>query len=158
MSSSQAARPEAFNAFALAVFRVAAALNASGDALTKPVGQSSARWRVLGRVSQGPQTVSQIAQRIGNARQSIQRIADDLVEDGLADYIPNPADRRAQLMQLTDRGWLALAAIEAEQERWSTRLGKVLDNDSLEALTTDLNEIAGKIADDFNQNYRPSGE
>jgi DNA-binding MarR family transcriptional regulator len=154
MTPFESSEAETFNAFALAVLEVTAALNTSGDALTKPVGQSSARWRVLGRISQGPQTVSQIAQRIGNARQSVQRIADDLADQALAEYIPNPADRRAQLLQLTDQGWLALTAIETEQERWSSRIARLLDEQLLEQLTAGLRQVGREITTDFDQNYR----
>jgi DNA-binding MarR family transcriptional regulator len=143
-----------FGAFALAVFDVNTALNEAGDALTKPVGQSSARWRILGRVSQGPQTVSQVAQRIGHARQSVQRIADDLVGLGLAEYVPNPNDQRAQLLQLTDGGRGVLAAIEAEQTHWTTRLAAVLDEEVLDKLTAGIGEVRRAIVADHERAFR----
>jgi DNA-binding MarR family transcriptional regulator len=142
-----------FDAFALAVFDVTTALNTAGDALTKPLGQSSARWRVLGRISQGPQTVSQIAQRIGHARQGVQRIADDLVELGLARYSPVPSDRRTQWLQLTDEGTNVLTAIESEQALWTRRLAGALGEDALDRLTAELATIHATITVDFQQNF-----
>jgi DNA-binding MarR family transcriptional regulator len=155
MSQVPLSGSDSFSAFALAVFDVNTALNAAGDALTKPIGQSSARWRVLGRVSQGPQTVSQIAQKIGHARQSVQRIADDLVELELAEHLPNPADQRAQLLQLTSAGEQALDAIETEQSRWTTRLAAVLDEAQLAELITGLRHVHRAIVADYHDAFDP---
>src|SRR5687768_1571580 len=41
---------------------------------------------------------------VGHTRQSVQRVADLLVADGLAQYHPNPAHRRAKLLQITTAG------------------------------------------------------
>jgi DNA-binding MarR family transcriptional regulator len=62
-----------------------------GDAVARPVGQTSARWRVLAAVEEAPATVSQIARAWGLARQSVQRVADALVGEGWAAYEENPA-------------------------------------------------------------------
>ena len=43
----------------------------TGDRLTRSIGQNSARWQVLGRVGDQPQTVAQIARDMGHARQSV---------------------------------------------------------------------------------------
>ena len=57
--------------------------SASG-ALAEPAGQTSARWRVLATVEDGPSTVAQVARSWGLARQSVQRVADVLVKEGQA--------------------------------------------------------------------------
>ncbi len=144
---------DSFNALALAIFSVNTALVTAGDALTKPVGQSSARWRILGRVSAVPQTVSQIARVIGYARQSVQRVADDLVNEKLAEYIPNPRDQRAHLLKLTPKGRQALTTIEAEQQRWVERLLSVLDEQELARLAGQLRSISECIQDDYQRTY-----
>ena len=38
-------------------------------------------------------------------RQGVQRVADLLVEHGLAEYQPNPAHRRAKLLACTETGY-----------------------------------------------------
>jgi DNA-binding MarR family transcriptional regulator len=121
--------------------------------LTKPVGQSSARGRVLGRVSDEPQTVSQIARIIGYARQSVQRVADDLASEGLAEYIANPSDQRAQLLKLTHKGQDVLRTIETEQQGWVKRLMAVLDEQELVKLAEQLMSISQYIAADYRQTY-----
>ena len=86
------------------VFRLEGFLTAAGDALAAPAGQSSARWRVLAAVEDRPMTVAQIARAWSLARQSVQRIADLLVRDGLVAYEDNPEHRRAKLVRLTPAG------------------------------------------------------
>ncbi len=99
--------------FSLSVFRVNGLLMRDGDIITRSIGQSSARWQVLGRVGYLPQTVAHMAREMGHARQSVQRVADVLAKEGLVIYKDNPADRRAQLLELTPQGAQVLAAIYA---------------------------------------------
>ena len=63
----------------------------AADRLTAGSGLTTARWQVLGAVLHEPLTVAAIARDMGLARQSVQRTADLLVEEGLCEYLPNPA-------------------------------------------------------------------
>lgn len=117
---------EALTRLILLVFRLNGRLLDAGDRMAAPVGQTSARWQVMGVIDHGPITVSGVARVMGLARQSVQRNADILVADGLALYQDNPADRRAQLVRLTPRGRKAVRAIEAAQQVWAARLGEAL--------------------------------
>jgi DNA-binding MarR family transcriptional regulator len=94
------------NALVLEIFRLNGALIRFGDALVKPLGLSSARWQVLGSVAHGRGTfpVARLADNMGLARQSVQRIVDELAEAGLVGFAPNPAHKRAKLVALTPRG------------------------------------------------------
>ena len=67
----------------LEVFRLNGRLLAAGDRLTRPSGQTSARWQVRCAIDIEPRTVSQIAQAMGLARQSVQRTTDRLQTEGL---------------------------------------------------------------------------
>src|SRR5215471_13059393 len=114
---------EAFSRLVVDVFRLNGMLTAAGDALAAPAGQTSARWRVLAAVEEAPMTVAQIARAWSLARQSVQRIADVLERDGLVSYEPNPAHRRASLLQLTPDGRAALERIQAAQAEWAGAVG-----------------------------------
>lgn len=114
---------DAFSALVVQVFRLNGLLAAAGDALAKPAGQTSARWQVLAAVEDAPATVAQIARAMGLARQSVQRVADVLEQDGLAAYEENPGHRRAKLLRLTSRGRSALHTIQAAQRAWADALG-----------------------------------
>src|ERR1700692_2536075 len=80
----RAAEGDAFATLAITVLRLAGHLTAAGDALTKPVGQTSARWQVLAAAGHAKMSVAEIARTLGITRQGVQRIADLLEADGLA--------------------------------------------------------------------------
>ncbi|EPD91365.1 MULTISPECIES: MarR family winged helix-turn-helix transcriptional regulator [Streptomyces] len=93
---------------ALGVFRLNGRFLAASDRIARPAGLTAAWWQVLGAVLREPLPVSGIARAMGITRQSVQRIADLLVERGLAAYEPNPAHRRAKLLTPTDEGRAAI--------------------------------------------------
>jgi len=107
----------------LQIFRLNGLLLATGDVLTRPTGQTSARWQVLGSAEDAPVTVAQIARGMGLARQSVQRVADLLVRDRLAVYRDNPHHRRARLLALTPRGRAVLRRIQEAQRVWADAIG-----------------------------------
>lgn len=109
--------------------------------MTRSIGQSSARWQVLGRAGYAPQTVAQMARDMGHARQSVQRIADVLAKEGLVAYKDNPADRRAKLLELTPQGLEVLTAIYALNETWSQHIMDKLDPQQLSQLADALEKI-----------------
>jgi len=94
------------NALVLEIFRLNGALVRFGDTLVKPLGLTSARWQVLGSIAHGRGTfsVARLADNMGLARQSVQRIVDELAEAGLVGFEPNPAHKRAKLVVMTSRG------------------------------------------------------
>ncbi|MGH2662498.1 MAG: MarR family winged helix-turn-helix transcriptional regulator [Actinomycetota bacterium] len=132
---------DAFSELVVLVFRLQGLLSAEGDRLARPQGQTSARWRVLAMVEGGSATVAQIARAWGLARQSVQRVADALVKDGLAVYKANPGHRRAQLIQLTPRGRSALRAIQGAQKIWANELGAKLGETDLRRASAVLTRV-----------------
>jgi DNA-binding MarR family transcriptional regulator len=123
---------EAFTRLVLLVFRLNGLLLEAGDRMAAPAGQTSARWQVMGVIDHGPMTVSQIARAMGLRRQSVQRTADLLVADGVAEFLANPADKRAKLLTLTTRGRRALRAIERAQFEWARNHGEAIGRKRLE--------------------------
>src|ERR1700716_953808 len=95
---------EALTELIIPAIRLRALFTSVGEELAKPSGQSLARWLVLEVVAVAPATVAQIARTMGLARQSVQRVADLLEQDGLTAYEANPSHRRAQLVRVTTRG------------------------------------------------------
>src|SRR5690349_11617229 len=78
-------------------------------------GLTAAWWQVLGGVLDQPRSVAEVGRRMGITRQAVQRIADLLVERGLAEYRPNPAHRRAKLLSCTEAGYWAVRRIALRQ-------------------------------------------
>jgi DNA-binding MarR family transcriptional regulator len=97
-------RGKAFTDLVLLVFRVNGDLIQWGDKMTQPLGLTSARWQVMGVLDDGPATVSAIARRMGLQRQSVQRTADLLEQDGLVTYTENPDHKTARLVMFTNEG------------------------------------------------------
>jgi DNA-binding MarR family transcriptional regulator len=86
---------DAFSALAFRILQLGGLLTAAGDTLARPAKQTSARWQVLAAVEHAPATVAQIARALGLARQSVQRLADLLSDEGLTAYDDNPDHARA---------------------------------------------------------------
>jgi DNA-binding MarR family transcriptional regulator len=139
--------------FSLGIFHINGLLMHSGDAITQSIGQSSARWQVLGRVGYAPHTVAQMARDMGHARQSVQRVANALASEGLVMYKDNPNDKRTQLVELTKRGGEVLAAIYAKQEEWSQHIMTKLDSGQLVEIAEAL-ECIGQILTTDESNTR----
>ncbi|OZM81987.1 MarR family winged helix-turn-helix transcriptional regulator [Pseudonocardia sp. MH-G8] len=112
------ARAEEFLALMRAVGALHRSLHDVGDAVAASANQSRARSTCLQQIAGGPRTVADIGERLGLARQGVQRVADLLVADGLATYTDNPRHRRAKLLMLTAAGERALATMDAAHRRW----------------------------------------
>jgi DNA-binding MarR family transcriptional regulator len=130
-----------FRQLTRAVFAAHSSVLRHGDHANAPFGQSSARWRVMFNIAHGNESVSEIARATDYTRQSIQRLADTLVADGLATYKPDPGDRRRQIITLTAEGSTVLARMEADFDRWSKRLVKKLGRESVIQMVEDLHEL-----------------
>src|SRR3954469_11344050 len=83
---ARTAEGEAFSALVVQIFQLNGRLLSIGDELAAPAQQTSARWQVLAAVEAEPRSVASIARALGLARQSVQRVADLLEADGLAQY------------------------------------------------------------------------
>ncbi|WP_405999530.1 MarR family winged helix-turn-helix transcriptional regulator [Streptomyces sp. NBC_00829] len=140
---------------ALGVFRLNGQFLAVSEELAKPAGLTAAWWQVLGAVLREPLPVAQIARAMGITRQSVQRIADLLVERGLAAYEPNPAHRRAKLVRPTEAGRAAIAEIGPGHAELAARLAAALGPEQfaetvriLHQLSRALDTIAGAGEED----------
>lgn len=111
---------------ALGVFRLNGQFLAVSDKLAAPAGLTAAWWQVLGAVLHEPLPVAGIARTMGITRQSVQRIADLLVDKGLAAYEPNPAHRRAKLLAPTTEGREAIAQLEPSHAELARKLAREL--------------------------------
>ncbi|MEO3886561.1 helix-turn-helix domain-containing protein [Nonomuraea sp. B5E05] len=107
---------------ALGAFRLNGQFLQVAEGLAKPAGMTAAWWQVLGAVLREPLPVAGIARVMGMSRQGVQRIADLLVERGLAEYRPNPAHRRAKLLQPTAAGRESVARINPAHQELADRL------------------------------------
>ncbi|MDO3410927.1 MarR family transcriptional regulator [Saccharibacillus sp. CPCC 101409] len=136
--------------FSLAVFNMNGLLLRSGDRVTRSIDQSSARWQVLGRIGHGTPTVAHIARDMGLARQSVQRIADVLADEGLAVYREHPTDRRTKLIEITPKGTEVLNAIYERYAKWNRHVMSRLDPQQLKNIADALEEVERIIEKELN--------
>ncbi|MFJ4538806.1 MarR family winged helix-turn-helix transcriptional regulator [Streptomyces tibetensis] len=141
-------RQDLFSRSALGVFRLNGQFLAVAEELARPAGLTAAWWQVLGAVLAEPLPVSGIARAMGITRQSVQRIADLLVDKGLAEYRPNPAHRRAKLLTPTGEGRAAIARIDPGHAAFADRLAEAFGQAELaeavrilERLSTLLDQV-----------------
>ncbi|MFI6002308.1 MarR family winged helix-turn-helix transcriptional regulator [Streptomyces sp. NPDC051366] len=120
------ARQDLLSRTALGVFGLNGRFLALSEELARPAGLTAAWWQVLGAVLQEPLPVAGIARVMGITRQSVQRIADLLAAKGLAEYVPNPAHRRAKLLRPTQEGRAAVARITPAHAALAARLADEL--------------------------------
>jgi DNA-binding MarR family transcriptional regulator len=107
----------------LTTFRLNARVLDAAQRLATAGGLTAAWWQVLGGVLDQPRTVAEISRRMGVTRQGVLRVADLLVERGLAEYRANPAHRRAHLLACTEAGYWAVRQISVVTHPWSDRIG-----------------------------------
>jgi DNA-binding MarR family transcriptional regulator len=132
---------------ALGVFRLNGQFLAVAEELARPAGLTAARWQVLGAVLREPLPVSGVARAMGITRQSVQRIADLLVEHGLAEYRPNPAHRRAKLLAPTDAGRAAVSRIGPGHAAFAERLTGAYGGEAALAAAVEALERLSKALD-----------
>ncbi|WP_280451286.1 MarR family winged helix-turn-helix transcriptional regulator [Nocardia cyriacigeorgica] len=123
------AEQDLFSTAAITTFRLNGQFLPIAEELAAPAGMTAAWWQVLGAVLRGPLSVAGIARAMGITRQSVQRIADLLVDKGLAEYRPNPAHRRAKLVAVTESGRAAIALIHPQHAEMAQRLADELGPD-----------------------------
>ena len=141
----RSAEGDAFSALVVRIFQLEGLLAEAGDAIASPLGQSTARWRVLAAIEHEPLTVAQIARNWKLARQSVQRLADDLAADGLVTYFDNPSHRRAKLVELSPEGRRVLRRIQSKQVAWANEAGAAIGTRDLQAATDVLGRIVATL-------------
>ena len=97
--------------------------------------------------------MAQIARAWWLTRQSVQRVADVLVRDGLATYEANPNHRRAKLLRITPAGLSALHEIRLRQRAWAESLGAQIGSRNC-ARRTPPDTDAGDVDDPLIQELR----
>lgn len=142
-------RQELLSGMALTVFKLNGRFLDVAEALARPVGLTAAHWQVLGAVLRAPLPVAGIAREMGITRQAVQRIADILAENGMVEYLPNPAHRRAKLVAPTEEGREAVRRIGPAHAAFADRLCEALGDARaaeahriLEALSNTLDALA----------------
>lgn len=134
-----------FSTAAITSFRLNGQFLAIAEELAVPAGLTAAWWQVLGAILHEPLPVAGIARAMGITRQSVQRIADIVVDRGLAEYRPNPAHRRAKLVASTEDGRAAVARITPAHAVIADRLVAELGQQRFAEIVAMLTELSAAL-------------
>ena len=134
-------------ALILKVMELHGELHQHGRRITEPLGQTPARWQVLGAVYQTALTASQIARRMGATRQGIQRVANVLAEEELIEFVDNPDHKRSPMITLTSAGRRVNKRIAERQAVWANAIGKKLPQRVLRDAEKTLDKLVSLLRD-----------
>ncbi len=131
----------------LEIFRLNGRLLVEGDRLVAGLLLTSARWQVLGAIAyaEQPQPVAWLARSMGLNRQGVQRIVNEMKDEGLVAFEANPHHRRAQLVVLSKTGRDRFAAVERLQAPWVNRLAKGIAAQEIEAARRTVSTVRERL-------------
>jgi DNA-binding MarR family transcriptional regulator len=138
---------EAVTALVLDVFQLNGRLQLAGDRLVSELGLTSARWQILGAIAyaEAPETVAWHARALGVHRQGVQRIVNDLKQEGIVEFHPNPLHKRAQLIDLSPKGKEIFEAAMAIQVPWVNELSKGLSIEEVETTKKVIGTLKARL-------------
>ena len=93
-------------------------------------------------LSSGQATAVDLARHLDITKQAASQMVDDLVAKGYVERRPHPADARARLVVLTDRGWACTRAADEAAEEVLRPWADALGSRRLSALRADLSRLA----------------
>lgn len=113
--------------------------------------------RLLAELLQGPQTMSALARQQHVSTQAVCDLVHDMVERGWLSRIPHEHDRRQQLLQVTERGHIALAEARQQALRQLTPRLHELSDTELYVLAAALPTLQ-RVFNQGDRNGHPDGE
>lgn len=131
------------------VYELAGRSRSTSEAIARRHGQTAARWHVMSVLSDRDASVSAIARRLGQTRQSVRRVAGDLVAVSCVQAVPNPDHQRSPLLRLTETGQRQLRALNSDsaQDRASRLASACLSPAQLDQARQVLRSLIGALAD-----------
>jgi DNA-binding MarR family transcriptional regulator len=139
---------EALTDAIIATFRLNGRLMDIAQRLAHAGDLTATEWRVLGGVLDEPHSVAETGRLMGMTRQGVQRVADQLVDRGLAEYRPNPAHRRAKLLACTQAGYWAIRQIALVQRPWADQIAANIGATELQQTLTTIRRILATLDGD----------
>jgi len=136
-------RAESYRLLIADVYELAGLSRRSSEETAAAHGQTVARWHAMSVLSGGPLTVPAVARRLGLARQSVQRVVDDLVAAGLAERQDNPDHQRSPRIALTPAGHPTLERIvrDSDEDRGRRLAGAGVTRADLDQARETLRKI-----------------
>ncbi|WP_406229855.1 MarR family winged helix-turn-helix transcriptional regulator [Nocardia sp. NBC_01009] len=111
---------------------------------------------VLRTLAESALTASQLGERLGITAQGAAKVVDEMVRHGYVERRPDPADKRAKLLHLSDRGRDTLDAVREFHAEYERKLVARVDADQVATVRSVLGEIVSAAADSgAERTFRP---
>jgi len=105
-------------------------------------GLTYPRLRLLHELSMdGPQIMSELGERLGVTARNVTVLVDGLERDGFAQRVPHPSDRRATLVELTQKGRRIVDSRYAAHHERAVALFEQMPEDDRTALLIGLQSL-----------------
>lgn len=117
--------------------------------LRSEFGSTLPRFDVMSALSRSPDglRMSQISEMLRVSNGNVTGIVDKLSDEGLAQRVAVPGDRRASLVMLTDKGKSAFAEHAASHEAWVDDMLGGLNQDDIEGMQARLDRLLDTLED-----------
>ena len=136
-----------FTNLLLDVFKLNGLLLLEGDHITQELELSSARWKILGALAESKEslTVPEIGKKMGQTRQAVQRLANEMARDDLLFFQENPNHKRAKLLNLTAKGKDTFHKLEEKQIPWANAIVKDFSESELQQALATLQKLIDNL-------------
>lgn len=134
--------------FAEEIDNAAACLNASRAAICKEAGVRLQQWRALAAIDRftcAP-SISQLARRLRQARQSVHSLVQGLERAGWIRLCPNRDDRRLLHIEITRLGKSKLSIVDDSFKSWLLIMAFDLSEQELRKLIMTLRSIRARVS------------
>jgi DNA-binding MarR family transcriptional regulator len=84
---------------------------------------------------------------MGLTRQSVQRLANVLVDEGFATWEPNPRHRRAKLLKATPQAHAAIRQVATLQHPWSSDIGDAVGERGIRRASRTVQRVLAAMQD-----------
>jgi DNA-binding MarR family transcriptional regulator len=121
-------------------------LRAVGKRMGAVTAADGGYWGMLRSLKvEGALTVPQIARSRPVSRQHIQKLANEMIEDGVIELIDNPAHRRSKLLCLTAKGEVVFQEINERIAQKAEGLAQDMNTAELQASIRVLRQLSEKL-------------
>ncbi|MEN0037435.1 MAG: helix-turn-helix domain-containing protein [Cellvibrio sp.] len=138
---------ETFTRLVIEAFKINELLTIDGDAICKLQGVTNARWKILGCIADDKSqlTVPQIARKLGQSRQAVQRLANLMEAEELLIFTENPQHKRANFLELTQKGLTVFSNLMEVQTPLVNRQASQIPLEDLENALRIMQKISAVI-------------
>ena len=121
-------------------------LRAMGQQIGAVTPNGSGYWGLMRSLKQeGAQTVPQLARSRPVSRQHIQKLANEMIAEGVIELVDNPAHKRSKLLRLTSKGEVVFQELNQQIASVAINLAEDIDVKELQIAVQVLKQIRKKL-------------